>query len=273
MRRTLFLVCLYFFAFVFPSPVHATRSLTIAADKATLLGDEELHVTASASGFTEGESVYIKGAFVQLGTSNYFGFTKFEDAWIKNSASSTSQKLITIGTWDGMLSVKSDFTDSGYKGEGEYIFKVGFYVGSSSSVTWSTNSLTVSINEPDPTITPTPTNTIEPTRTPTPTSGVTPTATISPATSALAKAPLLTITSFVHDATPTIESISQTAILGVEDVRDDSEASVAGQSSNTKSIAIALLLVSVGIGLFAIASILPKIDIWNKKNDTQKIDL
>jgi hypothetical protein len=90
-------------------PVFAARKLTITGDKSSLLGDEELLVTASASGFTDGETVYIKGAFYQTGSTNYFGYTKNNDSWIKNSAQNTSQRAITIGNWDGTLIVKSDF--------------------------------------------------------------------------------------------------------------------------------------------------------------------
>jgi hypothetical protein len=86
---------------------------------------------------------------------------------------------VQIGNWDNSLIIKSDFDDSGYVGEGDYKVKVGFYYSTSggnlSSVNWSTNSLDVTINEPDPTVTPTsppatntPVPTTKPTATPTP---------------------------------------------------------------------------------------------------------
>lgn len=112
---------------IFVPSVYAARSMTVNAGKSSLLGNEDVTITASASGFTDGETIYIKGAFFQSGSSNYFGYTKSGDAWIKNSTSNTSQRAVKIGDWDGTLVVKSDFTDSGYKGEGDYSFKVGYY--------------------------------------------------------------------------------------------------------------------------------------------------
>lgn len=142
----------------FHPPVLAARSLSISADKNVLNGGEELTVLTSQSGFTDGETITVKGAFYQDGSTNYFGLTKNEDNWIKNGDSTANQRQIIVNQWDGKLTVKSDFSDSGFKGEGEYKFKVGFYYtttgGNPSSVNWS-DSTTVQINEPDPTPIPT----------------------------------------------------------------------------------------------------------------------
>ena len=123
-------------------------------------------VSASTSGFTNGEAIYIKGAFYKNGSSNYFGYTRKEEEWIKNGEASINQKIIKIGEWDNSLKVKSDFLDSGFKGEGNYKFKVGFYYLTSgdklSSVNWSDNSFEIIINEPDPT--PVPTSSPTPTK-------------------------------------------------------------------------------------------------------------
>ena len=139
--------------------VLAARSLSVTSNKSALFGDEELTLTASMSGFTSGETIYVKGAFYQDGGTNYFGYTKNGDSWIKNGESTTSQKQIKIGEWDGSVTLKTDFADSGYKGEGGYKVKLGFYYltsgGNMSSVNWSANSADVHISEPDPTIVPT----------------------------------------------------------------------------------------------------------------------
>ena len=162
------------FFITFAPHVFGARLMTISSDKTSLFGEEEMTITASVSGFTPGETIYIKGAFYQEGSTNYFGYTKNGDSWIKNGDTSTSQRSIVVDSWDGNLSVKSDFADSGYKGEGEYKVKVGFYYttsgGNLSSVNWTSNNVTVSLNEPDPTptSTPTPTPTPQPTATPTP---------------------------------------------------------------------------------------------------------
>lgn len=154
------------------SPAYAIRTLIITSDKTSLFGDENMIVNASPSGFTDGESIYLKGAFYQEGSTNYFGYTKKDDNWIKNGDSTLNQRSIKIGGWDKNIFVKSDFSDSGYKGEGGYKFKIGFYyltsTGNPSSVNWS-NVLDINLNEPDPTPTPTgiPINTPEPTNAPT----------------------------------------------------------------------------------------------------------
>jgi hypothetical protein len=144
--------------FPFIPEAGAARSLTISSDTNSLFGDEEMTIVASPSGFTSGESVYIKAAFYQDGSTNYFGYTKNESTWIKNGESTLSQKRVNISEWDQRAQVKSDFTDSGFKGEGDYLLKIGFYYvtsgGGLSSVNWS-NSITVNLNEPDPTISPT----------------------------------------------------------------------------------------------------------------------
>jgi hypothetical protein len=163
-----------------------------------------MKITASPSGFTDGETVFIKGAFFQNGSSNYFGYTKSGDLWIKNSASNTNQRSVKIGEWDGTLIVKSDFADSGYKGEGDYLVKVGYYVGSATSVNWSTNTLAVLLNEPDPT--PTLSQTPTPSHSSTPTQSPKPTVTLSPSPTV------------VYTATPTL-----TPVQKAEDI-----ASVAG---------------------------------------------
>jgi len=178
-KPLLFLLVLFaVFLFLFPKRVLAARSLIITTDRQSLFGEEEMTVTASASGFTEGEVIYIKGAFYKEGSTNYFGFTKKEDAWIKNGETTLNQRQIKMGEWDNKLIAKSDFSDSGYQGESEYNFKVGFYYitsgGNTSSVNWSNNNLSLLINEPDPTPTPTPTPSPSPTQVP-PTSAPTPT--------------------------------------------------------------------------------------------------
>lgn len=197
MRRLLY----YFFTVllvfrIFPvSHVYAARTMTITTDKTSLVADEVMTVTASPSGFTPGEQIYIKGVFF-FTTANYFGWTKKDDNWIRNSESAQSQRQVTIGDWDGQLQVKSDFNDTGFTGSGPYSFKVGFYYGASNNLVWS-NDITIELNGPTP-VPPTsvPTNTSAPAptsapsttprpsatpsvaKTPTPSKSLTPTGTI-----------------------------------------------------------------------------------------------
>lgn len=255
--------------------VIAARSMTISGNTSSLLGDDSLVVTASPSGFVDGETVFIKGAFFQSGTSNYFGFTKNNDVWIKNSASNTSQRSVKIGEWDGKLETKVDYSDSGYKGENDYAFKLRFYYGSAFSADWSTNELIISINEPDPTVTPLPTPSQTPTSTHAPTPTVSPTAS---STSTPIASPAVTkrIPTFV----PTASDVEKINVLGVEKsevTRDmvSTEASYASNetmtpSSNLRSLSIALAFVGSGFALLSAVAIWHNIKIWVRDSQSKK---
>ena len=235
----------------------------IISDKTSLFGDEEMTITASVSGFTPGETIYIKGAFYQEGSTNYFGYTKNGDSWIKNGDTSTSQRSIVVDSWDGNLSVKSDFADSGYKGEGEYKVKVGFYYttsgGNLSSVNWTSNNVTVSLNEPDPTptSTPTPTPTPQPTATPTPTPAPTKTPTPTP-TPTPTKTPTLTPTptSTKQPAPTPTDILDETPeatpmVLGESVEIKTSSPSSLTQNDSWKPLVISMLLVATGLAILA----------------------
>lgn len=245
------------FLYLGAQPVCAARGLQISSDRSVLLGEDEMQITASISGFTDGEMVYIKGAFFQAGSSNYFGFTKSGDAWVKNSASNTSQRMIKIGDWDGVLVVKSDFSDSGYKGEGDYLVKVGFYYGSATSVNWSTNTLAVTVNEPDPTVThsPSPTHTATPTQTPRPSNSLTPTLfSISNSPSPFNTPTRYEMVSANYDST----NSGTPDILGISDEHDSTHTADVSRNISTKPFVISLFLISVGCAL------LSGVFIWQK---------
>jgi len=149
------LALLFVLSLIFPEFSYAARSIIITSDKTSLFGSDEMNISASISGFTNGEKIYLKGAFFKDGSTNYFGFTKNGDSWIKNSVTATDQRQIEIGNWDTNTIVRSDFNDSGYSGKGEYKFKLGFYYltsgGNLSSVNWSSNSLGLTLDAPIPT--------------------------------------------------------------------------------------------------------------------------
>lgn len=182
--------------------------MTISSNQSVLHGYDEMTISISSmSGFTNGETIYVKGAFYKDGSANYFGFTQNNSDWIKNGDSIVNQRQVQIGNWDEQLVIKSDFDDSGYQGEGDYKVKVGFYYitagGNVSPVSWSANSLDITINDPDPT----PTPTALPTNTPIPT--VRPSATLTPRpTLTPTKSP--TIALATSSATP----ISTSGVLG-----------------------------------------------------------
>lgn len=262
----LVLLALLWLAFV--SHVSAARVMTITGNTSSLLGDDMLTVTASPSGFTDGETIYLKGAFFQSGTSNYFGFTKNEEVWVKNSASNLSQRQVKIGDWDGTIYLKVDFSDSGYKGEGEYPIKIRYYYGSSMTADWSANSLLVNISEPDPTITPTVNPTSTPTESPKLTSipSAVPTSTCTP----------MTPTTVVARESPTprhevFESVTSD-ILGTSSGQIDigesksyapqTGATTSAMSHSLRPLSIALSFIASGFALLSVVTLWHNIDIW-----------
>jgi hypothetical protein len=194
----------------------AARSLSIeSVSKNNLFGDEDLTITASASGFTEGEAIYIKGAFYLDTKTNYFGFTKNGDTWIKNSSTTTTQRQIKVGEWDNKLIVKTDFTDSGYMGENSYKLKLGYYYltagGNLSAINWTTNSVDLDISEPDPTPTPSPTPSSTPSKNPSSIKSPT----LTPSASTISPAKFPTIYSVKSASKSASISAIPTSILGV----------------------------------------------------------
>ncbi len=251
----------------------AARSVTISSDTQHISGDESFQITASMSGFVEGESVSIKGAFLYPGSTNYFGYTKRSDgSWVKNGETTGEQPKVTIGTWDGTLFLRSDNADSGYRGEGEYQVKLGFYYttagGNLSSVNWSANTLSLLITEPDPTVTPSPTVTVYPTATststPHPTSTPLPTVTLRP----------------THPGPPVRQNPLRYAsgasgILGIQDtVRRDEATGEAGVSLPVRTAlpgsVYAFLVIGVGVILIAFVLALRQLPLWKNVLDQQK---
>lgn len=262
MKTFLKVLLIAFLLQLFAFPANAARSLTIFSDKKSLFGNEEMLVKASPSGFITGETIYLKGAFYQDGSTNYFGYTKKSEEWVKNGDSYLNHKNINIGDWDQSLIVKSDFLDSGYKGEGGCKLKIGFYYLTSSnkisSINWSSNTLDIDLSEPDPT--PEPTNiptdlsTAVPTKSPTlvPTLKTT-VATIKPTT----RVTPTTVAKREEDENKKEES------LQIEDSKDQSskevdstKTAVLGTSSSDNLIAKvfiaagAILLITCGILIF-----------------------
>lgn len=158
MKKQIIALCLFIYL-LFPQATFAARSIIVSTDKTSLFGEEEINLSASMSGFTDGETIYLKGAFFKEGSTNYFGYTKNGDSWIKNSMTAVEQRAVQIGSFDGLVTAKSDFSDSGYSGTGSYSLKLGFYYitsgGNVSSVNWSSNILSVNLDQPVPTPTPT----------------------------------------------------------------------------------------------------------------------
>ena len=141
-RFFIFFLLLFFYCV---SSAQASRKIIIKTDLNSLLENQELVVMASVSGFTTGDKLHVKGAFYKDGSSNYFGYTKYNNSWIKNSVATLEQPRVEIGNWDNSMIVKLDPLDTGFSGAGEYKFKLGYYyftnTGNLSSVNWSENCL------------------------------------------------------------------------------------------------------------------------------------
>lgn len=154
MKKQIFAL-LFISSLILPQSIFAARSISITSDKSSLFSSDQMNISASISGFTNGEKIYLKGSFFKDGSTNYFGFTKSGDSWIKNSVTATDQKQVEIGNWDTNVSVRSDFDDTGYTGKGDYKFKLGFYYltsgGNLSSINWSSNILSLNLDQPNPT--------------------------------------------------------------------------------------------------------------------------
>lgn len=265
--RIIFLVILLYF---YPSGLlYAARTVSISASPDSLMGDEAITVIASPSGFTEGEPVYVKGAFFVPGSTNYFGFSKTVDfAWIKNIETAFNQPKVIMGLWNNYLSVKNDPADTGFQGEGEYSLKLGFYYvtgsGALSSVQWSTNAVTVVLREPLPS------PTAIPTATPTCTPSSAPTATSSPT-----KIPSPTVTPIpfsvvVRQKTERLATRSSD-ILGMSNQLSPEEATKIELSvpstelHASRNIVFAFLAIGVGLGLLASAVALQQSVVWKNK--------
>lgn len=133
-----------------PSPNSSpTSSFTISNIPTEINSDQTFRVSANLSlSANPNSKFYLKEAFRVSGSSNYFGLTKVGSSWIKNSQTYSDQYSITTdanGNWSGNLEIQPDVFDSGYDGNGDYLFKIGRYTSEGSGPTWS-NEVTIKIN-------------------------------------------------------------------------------------------------------------------------------
>lgn len=149
-----------------PSPTSSSPSslFSISNTPSQVNSDQSFNVTVNLNLPNDpNTNFFLKGAFKKSDSSNYFGLTKVEGIWVKNSVSYTNQYKITTdssGNWSGTLEVKVDMDDSGFTGSGDYIFKVGRYKQSDNpSVVWSNESdvnITAAQSTPSPSSAPKP---------------------------------------------------------------------------------------------------------------------
>lgn len=278
--RVLPCICILVLWMACGSVVHAAKSVTITLDKDSIKGEDEVHISASLSGFLSDEVIKIKGAFFLEGSSNYFGYTKNGDAWIKCGDTTANQMEMNLSQWNNQLILRSDFGDSGFSGEGEYRVKVGYYSRSSSgtygSVSWS-NALPIIINLPDPTSTPIPTSTPLPTPTKTPSPSAVPPTSLPTQTPTTQKeqptnTPYPTVPPTGIRQIPPHASSSQgmfSDVLGssaeptIEGLQDQP---VASDSSKEKLRMASTALAFIGMGL-AVLSIAKSIEAWQQSRE------
>lgn len=132
-----------------PAPTSSTKSsFTVSNIPSQIDVSQSFSVTVDLTlPNSPNSTFYLKGAFKKADSSNYFGLTKVGSSWIKNGASYSNQFQITTnsaGHWSGSLEVQADSADSGFKGSGDYTFKVGRYSASGSGPTWS-NEVTIKV--------------------------------------------------------------------------------------------------------------------------------
>lgn len=155
-----------------PTPTSTPQSTSlfvISSSQTQINSDQSINITVDLSLSNKPNTkFYLKGAFRKPGSTNYFGFTKVGNNWIKNSSTYSDQHPITTdqsGNWTGNLEIKADAEDTGYTGSDDYSLKIGRYdsTDSSPSVVWASNELTIKIiavssqSTNATTITPTPT--------------------------------------------------------------------------------------------------------------------
>lgn len=266
MRRNFFWVSFLFFLslFILPSfrPIFAGQITILSGDGTSLTGDQSITVTASASGFPSGQSLFIKGVFHKDGSTNYFGYTQNAGDWTGNSESKTNQRQVAVDSWNGSLTAKSNYGDSGFTGDGSYKFKIGYYLSAADDVTWSTNEINVTLVGPTPTPSPTPSLTPTPSSTPQPTVTMTPT--LTPTTKPT-KTPYPTMTAEPTPTdlpvTPTTEDITPQPT----DTPMPTEVKAATQVN--QKVVITLAFVGVGSGILAILTLVTAIQNARKNKE------
>lgn len=127
-----------------PSPSSSTSSFTVSNVPSSIDSTQTFttSVNLELSSYPS-TKFYLKGAFAKSNSTNYFGFTKVSNSWIKNGSSYSSQYEITTdssGKWSGNLEAQPDVMDSGYEGTNDYIFKVARYASNGNGPTWSNES-------------------------------------------------------------------------------------------------------------------------------------
>ncbi|TRZ44714.1 hypothetical protein D4S03_11915 [bacterium] len=206
MKHILPILFLFLFVFLFPKSVSAANinlKLFNQSDYLTI----DVNITNLGKTDCKDKTCYLQGMFTSASRpSNFFGFTFGKEDWFPYVTSPDvnfiKSNFVTFdtspdGSWSGIIRLRPDKDDSGYKGPGDYLVKVKRYIGgeNGNAATDDINQLIVNLSEPKPTPLPTANPTTAPaqitTSTPTKTPTSTPTKTLTPT---LAKTPTPTPT-------------------------------------------------------------------------------
>ena len=224
MKQNLPVLFLFLFAFLFPKSVFSAISLSISGLEKK---DDYYIANVTVTGLSSSSGCFVQGMFTSTESSSYFGYTwSAKGEWLKYDGSPEKEfvldNFIELKNDEPQnIIVKPDTQVSGYKGPGEYYFKVKRFTSSGTSSSHISNIISLNLSEPTPTEvpiqtpsstptpTPSPSPTNSPTPTPTPTKLITPTPTKKLITSTPTKIPTTVI-----KTTPTILSSTLSAILG-----------------------------------------------------------
>jgi hypothetical protein len=271
-RKILFVFVFIFGAFLLTNRVYAGSISITSGNESTLTGEQELTLTATPSGFPTSQSLIVKGAFYKDDPSpNYFGYIKNGSNWIQVDASGNKGSLpqISVDLGSFQITVKSEFTDTGFTnyGDGLYKLKIGYYTSLSDDIVQWSEPISVTLiapPTPTPTPSPTPTPTPGPTSTPTATPTKTPTPTLKPT-----KTPFPTPT---DEPLPT-DDPSLTTTTEPTPSPTPIVATVKGSSSINPKVVITLAFVGVGSGILAMVTLISTIQkIRNNKSQKQEVD-
>lgn len=224
--KTIISVIFIFILWSWISPVSASLTLNINAAAEKINFNDEVEVDVDLRGAADDTIYYLRIAFTHPDRPAYFGYTqnnngsfvKYADTYNNFFQLTTNQE----GSWSGKLRGKVDCEDNDFKGNGNYILKVGRFTASGKSHDWSDNNLTLEIQgaSSTPTATPSvpkPSSTPKPpTSTPKPAS--TPKATITPrpVISMVTPTPIPQKSAIINIQTKTAPAPSQSEdVLGV----------------------------------------------------------
>lgn len=127
-----------------PTPTKASLSFNATDIPEQSDGASAFTVSVSLNNAKPNSTYYLKGAFIKTGSSNYFGLTKNNGNWIKNSQNYSQQPAIITdnqGNWTGSLELMPDTSDAGFTGEDNYNLKVARYEPDGDGPYWSNISM------------------------------------------------------------------------------------------------------------------------------------